>query len=184
MEKCHKCGKPNPISLQYCGACGSDLGEARMQTLNRMVQRAKSKGWIDSPRGVSRHMQLLRTVASSDETLIVLRTGSDRYVNLHDNVTGQRCKTAFVATDRSFIFVEPAKRGLLSSQAAVAKRVPFDEVKSLTVDQRKNDLVINFEGGQARLNLQGLAPPNAYQRARGIIEYFKPFLPLRLQQDW
>jgi hypothetical protein len=184
MQKCYKCGKANPIILQYCGACGSDLKEGRGEALDRMVQEAKAKRWIDSPGSVSRHMQLLRTVASPDETVIVFRTGVQRHVDLHDNRSGETHRTAFVATDRSFVFVEPAGRDLLGSRPAVAKRVPFDEVKSMVVDDRKDDLVINFEGGQARLSLSGLEPLTAYERASGIVHYFKPFLPLRLQQDW
>ena len=149
-----------------------------------MVEEAGEKGWIDAPGGVAGHMQLLRTVASTDETVIVFRSGVQRHVDLRDNSTGERSKTAFVATDRSFIFVEPGRRGLLGSRPAVAKRVPFDEVKSMAVDGRKDDLVINFEGGQARLKLSGLGPLTLHERASGIVHYFKPFLPLRLQQDW
>jgi hypothetical protein len=184
MEKCHKCGKPNPIALKFCGGCGSELSEARRQVVERMVQDAKSKGWIDSPRAASRHLELARTVASPEETVIVLRTAGDRYVDLRDSVTGAKARTAFIATDRSFMFVQPAGRGLLGSHPEVVKRVPFDKVKSLAVDERKDDLVINFEGGQARLSLNGLPRPTARDRASGIVHYFKPFLPIRLQADW
>jgi hypothetical protein len=183
MEQCHKCGQPNPISLRYCGSCGIELSEARRQAVDWMVQEAKSKGWIASPRAVSRHMQLLQTVAPSEETVIVFG-GGWLYVDLQDNRTGERYRTRFVATDRSFVFVEPAGWGLLGSRPAVAKRVPFDQVKSMVVDDRKNDLVLNFEGGQAGLGLSRFAGQTAYERASVIVHYFKPFLPLRLQQDW
>jgi len=184
MEKCHKCGKPNATALQYCGGCGSDLSEARRQVVDRMVQDAKSKGWIDSPKAASRHLELVRTVALPGETIIVLRTWGDRLADLHDSLTGEKSRTAFVATDRSFIFVEPAGRGLLGSHPEVVKRVPFDKVKSLAVDERKNDLIINFEGGEARLNLQNLPAATPHERARGVVHYFRPFLPIRLQADW
>jgi hypothetical protein len=184
MEKCHKCGKPNPMALKYCGGCGSDLSEARRQVVERMVQDAKSKGWIDSPGAVSRHLELVRTVALPEETIIVLRTWGDRLVDLQDSLTGEKSKTAFVVTDRSFIFAEPASRGFLGSHPEVIKRVPFDEVTSLTVDEGKDDLVINFERGQARLPLRNLEPLTAHGRASGIVHYFKPFLPIRLQADW
>lgn len=184
MEKCQKCGKPNPITLQYCGACGSDLDQARQQMVARMVQEAKKRGWIDPPGGVSRETQLLRTVASPDETVIVFRSGGERHVDLSDHRSGETHRTAFVATDRSFVFVHAGGRGLLGSRPPVVRKVPYTEVRSLAVDERRNDLVITFEGAEARLNLGGLVPPTAYERARGIVHYFKPFLPLRLRGEW
>jgi hypothetical protein len=184
MEKCHKCGKPNPIALKYCGRCGSDLAEARRQVVERMAEAARSKGWIDSLRAASQHLELAKTVASTEETVIILRTGGDRYVQLDDSLTGAKSKTAFIATDRSFMFVEPAGRGLLGSRPEVVKRLPFDKVRSLAVDDRKDDLIIDFDGGQARLNLQNLPAGTAHERAKGVVDYFKPFLPIRLQADW
>jgi len=184
MEKCHKCGKANPITLQYCGACGSDVEEARAEIVARMVREAKDRGWVDSPRSVRGHMELFRSVAPLDETVIVFRKSPDRYVDLSDNRSAEKHKTAFVATDRSFIFVEPGSRGLLGTRAPVAMRVPYTQVKSLTVDERADDLVISFEDGEARLKLRALPALTPYERARGIVHYFEPFLPLRLQAGW
>ena len=158
--------------------------EARRQTVDQRVQEAKDNGWVLSPEDVPEHIQLLRTVALPDETVIMFYKGFPRRIDLREDDTGEKHQTTFVATDHSFIFVSPGGRGLRRSRPPMAKRVPFDEVKSVTVDQRKEDLVISFEGGQARLNMSGLAPLTSYERASGIVHYFKPFLPLRLQQDW
>jgi hypothetical protein len=199
MERCHKCGRPNAISLQYCGGCGMERGEARRQALELRVQQAKDNGWVLSPEDVPEYTQLLQTVALPDETVIMFYRRKDFHVHLRDDHTGEEDHTAFVTTDRSFIFVSPVLDRTYTFESPVkgwprppvAKRVPFDEVKSLTVDQRKGDLVISYEGGQARFKLefersgnQQLDSLTMQEQARGTVYYFKPFLPLRLQQDW
>ena len=184
MEKCYTCGKANPITVQYCGACGVDLKQARGQMVARMVREADDRSGIDSPYSVPAHMDLLQTVALPDETVIIFRRSTFRYVELSDNLSGEKHKTPFVATDRSFIFVEPASTDRHGTRAAVAKRVPYTAVKSLKVDERTDDLVISFEEGEARLKLGELPAPTPYERAKGVVHYFRPFLPIRLQADW
>lgn len=191
MERCHKCGRPNPISLHYCGECGMERGEARRQAVEQSVQQAKDNGWVLWPEDVAQYTELLETVALPDETVIMFYRRKAFHVDLWDDNTPGKDETAFVATDRSFMFVSPETRGLTCTRPPVTKRVPFDEVKSLTVDRRKGYLVISFEGGQARFRLkykrtgnEALDSLTRQESARGIVYYFKPFLPLRLQQDW
>jgi len=193
IEKCPNCDEANAIGLQYCGGCGLTLAEARRLALEKRVQEAKQNRWQNPP--TSAHVELYQKLKSPEETLIMCaKTGCNP--KLRDDESGQRWATAFVVTDHSFMFVEPAKMGLLRLvHDAIVKRIPFEEVKSLTVDVPKAELVISFEGGEGRVSLpiekgQRRLRGSSFwsmacrQAARGTIYYFHPFLPPRLQQEW
>lgn len=193
IQKRPNCDEANAIGLQYCGGCGLTLAEARRLTLEKRVQEAKQNGWQNPP--TSAHVELCEKLKSPDETLMIfIKTGSNP--KLRDDESGQRWTTAFVVTDQSFMFVEPAKMGLLRLvHDAIVRRIPFEEVKSLMVDVPKVELVISFEGGEGRVSLpiekdQQRLQGSSYwsmvchNAARGMIYYFKPFLPPRLQQGW
>lgn len=193
IQKCPNCGEANAIGLQYCGGCGLTLAEAKRRALERRVQEAKQNAWQNPP--TSTHVELYQKLKSPEETLIIFtKTGSNP--NLRADESGRTWTTAFIVTDQSFMFVEPAKMGLLRLvHNAIARRIPFEEVQSLTVDVPKTELVISFEGGEGRVSLpiekdhQRLRGSSywsmaCHQAARGMIYYFKPFLPLRLQQEW
>jgi ribosomal protein S27AE len=184
MQRCHNCGAPNPVGLHYCGGCGLDLGEARRLAVEKLEREAEQNGWYHPSRFDEPYVKCYEEIASPDETVIVFVGSSYRHATVEHSESGQKTRTGFVATDQSFIFLEPARWGLSGRQPAVAQRVPFDEVESLTADAGDDALVIKFKGGQARVNLHGLQPDTCLDRARGLIHYFKPFLPLRLQQGW
>jgi len=160
------------------------LDEARRQLVLKMAEEARQKGWANPGSLKGKYMELYEALASLHETVIIFGREVHRHAALHEAQSGQTTKTAFLVTDQSFIFLRPAGLGFRGQRSAVARRVPFDEVKSLTVDAVKDDFVISFAGGQARVNLHDLLPETSLDRARGLVHYFKPFLPLRLQQGW
>lgn len=105
--------------------------------------------------------------------------------------SGTTWTTAFVVTDMSFMFMEPKS----PQHPDVARRIPFEDVKSFTLDLPRAQLEIVWDGGKAwvglpirqdQMALRGTGDWAAVciSAARGMVYYFQPFLPLRLQQGW
>lgn len=189
MQNCHNCGEPNPIGLQYCGGCGMELDQARKVTALKLRQEAMESRLNSVTSGVAEYKRLYERMAAPGETVIIFLAGERDEALITVKEYGRTMKTAFVATDRSFMFLERERRGLLGrGDEAVLRKIPFEMVQSLSVDASTEQLVIDFDGGQARVNLRIVADHWARVGARAlggrIIHYIKPFLPLRLQQGW
>lgn len=189
VQCCASCGQSNRLGLEYCGRCGLELGEARRLTAHKLRQEAMRNGLNHVWGHVEEYKALYEQVAAPGETVIVFLARRHRETTLQDNESGYASNTALVATDRSFIFVEPEgwrlRGGALPS---IARRIPFEEVMCVKVDVAGEQLVIRFDGGEARLSLRRLARDwritDCQEAAQRVVEHFKPFLPLRLQKGW
>lgn len=188
-QNCHNCGEANPLGVQYCGGCGMALHETREAAARKLRQKAIDKGLYKVTRYVTAYEQLYDTVAEPGETIIIFRAGGRDEALITESESGSARPSAFVATDRSFIFLDRKPRVFLGlSDERLAKRVPFEMVRSLTLQESSAHLLIDFDGGLARVNLPaihgGPGMPGAREAAERIIHCIKPFLPVRLQQGW
>ncbi len=188
-QNCHNCGEPNPLGLKYCGGCGMALDEAREAAAQRLRQEAMDRGLNRVTSQATAYKQLFDTVAEPSETIIIFRAGARDEALITDSESAQPSQSAFVATDRSFIFLDLKPRLFFGlSDERLGRRVPFEMVQSLTLNEGSAELLIDFDGGQARVSLpavhHGLGIATAREAAERIVHYIKPFLPVRLQQGW
>lgn len=196
MQKCHNCGEPNPIGSSYCGGCGMELSEARRLTVEKLTQEAKHNGLNGPPYLALAHEQYIRLfeqLARPDETAILFIGDMYYWATPPKRESEAAEAVVFVATDQSLMFLRRERRGLLlRRREAISVRVSFGQIESLSVDVPKQHLVISLEDGEARVDLRPQTregqPTIEFDRcraaARELVHYFKPFLPLRLQQGW
>jgi len=172
VQACPSCGETNRLGFQYCGGCGLGLREARKQVAEKLRQQAIKNGLNSVKSHLNDYMKLYTDVASPDETIILLRAGAWEEVELHEG--GRPWSTGFMATDQSLYFLERSRRTVFGQRVeAVARRVPYEKIGSLTVDHSPGALIVDFESGWARVSLH----PSM------LLDYIKPFLPLRIQRQ-
>ena len=166
-----------------------ELREARKLIAQKLREEAMENGLNSVWSHVREYEALYQQLSSPGETVIVFLARRRKETTLLEGESGAST-TAFVATDRSFMFLEPERRRFLGSgvQRSVARRIPFEEVKSVTVDVAGAQLVIRFERGAAWVDLRRLGRDwyiaDCHGVAERLVHHFKPFLPLRLQQGW
>jgi hypothetical protein len=183
VDICPRCGEANRLGFRYCGACGSELPGPLILTAPDIRQAAIGATLLREESHDEEFRQLYGHLASPDETLIL---GSCYHEDPGIGKPYTYCKN-FMATDRCLYFQQP----LLSSppgprQESVARRVPYENVRSLTLDESGRLLIIEFDSESAGLSPVQIAGHihTPAGPAHVIVGFLEPLLPRSIQRQW
>ena len=184
VEICPRCGEANRLGFRYCGACGSELPGPVILTAQDIRQVAIDNLLNKGTSHDEEFRQLYSHLASPDE-VVLLGSWYHEDPNIRKAYT---YSTNFMATDRCIYFLQPSTASPPEPrQESVARKVPYEKVRSLSVDQSRRLLIIEFDSEWTAVSLQQIAGHKARspeETARMIVGFLKPLLPRSIQRQW
>lgn len=183
VQTCPRCGEANRLGFRYCGACGSELPTPLIPAGQDMRQAAIDNLLHNGKSHDEEFRRLYGHLASPDEIVIL----GSRYQDNPNVRKAYTYSTNFMATDRCLYFLQPSPASPPAArQESVARRVPYEKLRSLSVDHSRGLLIIEFDSESAAVSPVHIAGHvhSPVGPARVIVGFLKPLLPLRIQRQW